>query len=237
MSKPVKTISFIIICSLLAILAVSTARAEEDLSEYHIAAPSAIIDLNAKEIVQSEKEVVKEVAVQIVDFQHSPIKEYLISTGLNIIPATKITPAQEAAEPVAIVEPITIPEPVEEAISTQPATKKPKENFFSDVTTTVNFDVNTSNPENKEINQADVSANLSANKGPFYVQYTHSRSYTKYSDPFMPEIKTDFEGTVNNRISFGINLTPDFSHNEIDPIVEEEIYQVNESTVTNSSVD
>lgn len=90
----------------------------------------------------------------------------------------------------------------------EPSKPIPLTEALADVTTNFNIDVNTSQAENKDVDQAQIAANLSVNKGPFFVQYNHSRSYTKSVDPYTAQASNQFQGMVTNRVTFGVNLTP-----------------------------
>lgn len=82
---------------------------------------------------------------------------------------------------------------------------------LKDVSTNFNFDVNAQQSENQPVSQVTVAANFTANKGPAYVQYSHTRSYSRAVDPYFGTENSQFQGIVNNRVTFGVNLIPDFS--------------------------
>jgi hypothetical protein len=83
---------------------------------------------------------------------------------------------------------------------------------LKDVSGNFTVDVDAQQTENKPVTAVNVSANYSVNKGPVYVQYSHTRNYSRYVDEYIPESNTDFAGTVNNKITFGVSFQPDFSN-------------------------
>lgn len=78
--------------------------------------------------------------------------------------------------------------------------------LFADITTNFSFDVNARQAENAPVDGVDVSANFTANKGPAYFQYTHSRNYSRSIDPFYSTTPGDFAGSVNNKFTIGFNI-------------------------------
>lgn len=91
---------------------------------------------------------------------------------------------------------------------------KPKKSkgLLADVATTFNVDVCTQADENGPVDQTQISANFKANKGPFYFQYSHSRYYTRVSDPFYIDASSEFQGSVNNRFTVGVSIKPDIAN-------------------------
>jgi hypothetical protein len=79
---------------------------------------------------------------------------------------------------------------------------------LADVASNFSVDVDAQQQENKPVTAVTVNANYSITKGPVYVQYSHSRSYARTVDEFIPSANTDFQGTVNNRITFGVSFAP-----------------------------
>lgn len=85
---------------------------------------------------------------------------------------------------------------------------------LKDVSTSTNFNVNTQQAENQAVSQVTVAANFTANKGPMYVQYSHTRSYSRNVDPCFGTTDSQFQGVVNNTVTVGVSFTPDFSKNQ-----------------------
>jgi hypothetical protein len=81
---------------------------------------------------------------------------------------------------------------------------------LSDVTTSADINFDTNAQENQEIDQSNLSANLSLSKGPFYIRYTHSRNYTRSADDYFEMASDEWQGTVNNQITVGVSFSPDF---------------------------
>lgn len=82
---------------------------------------------------------------------------------------------------------------------------------LADVSGNFSVDVDAQQQENKPVTGVNVSANYSVNKGPVYVQYSHTRCYSRYVDEYSPAASTDFQGTVNNKVTFGVSFAPDYS--------------------------
>jgi len=93
------------------------------------------------------------------------------------------------------------------------AEKASLDDFFNDIATNVNFDVNTDQAENKDIDNVSVNTGFTATKGTVSFQYAHTRNYTRvqgFTDGF--EVgPSEFQGQVNNRFSISVNFMPDFS--------------------------
>ncbi|MCX5751484.1 MAG: hypothetical protein NT099_07455 [Candidatus Saganbacteria bacterium] len=82
-------------------------------------------------------------------------------------------------------------------------------NPFADVTTNFFVDANSQSEENAPVSQAQLTAGFTAQKGAFNVQFTHSRAYSRYVDAAAGYVEPNFQGTVNNRITFGATFSPD----------------------------
>jgi len=82
------------------------------------------------------------------------------------------------------------------------------ESIFGGFATNANIDVNTNQVENKAIDAVAVTASVNAVKGPVYIQYSHSRTYSRSVDPIY-SASTDFSGQVNNRICVGVSFSPE----------------------------
>jgi hypothetical protein len=80
--------------------------------------------------------------------------------------------------------------------------------ILSDFSTSANVYVNTQSQDSGPINQVNVTAVVSASKGMVNVSFTHSRNYYKTSNPFYESSASEFQSTVNNSISVGVNFSP-----------------------------
>jgi len=80
-----------------------------------------------------------------------------------------------------------------------------KKSLLSDICTNFNVSMNTYQPEDAQINQAQLAANLSLSKGPVYIQYSHTRIYSRYVNPYIPQDNTNFQASVNNQVVLGVS--------------------------------
>jgi len=81
-------------------------------------------------------------------------------------------------------------------------------------TTNFNVNANANNEEDQAVNAANVSASVSASKGPLNLTYTHSRSYYRYVDGYTGYVDPSFQGSVNNQVTIGFTIQPDFSDDD-----------------------
>jgi len=82
--------------------------------------------------------------------------------------------------------------------------KAPLDDFFADVKTDVNFNLDSKTMEQQLMDQVELSANFIAAKGPVYVQYTHAN--ISYKDIFVPG--DAYQTITNNRVTIGFSFTP-----------------------------
>jgi hypothetical protein len=196
MSTKVKVSIIIVIFGLLAPL-----KMAEACQAYYIAPASSIIDLNAPPTVASTP-VPAPVPVPASIPVPAPVP-------VNV---STIISNPDAANPDGVYHLPKAQAPATVAANYNPAPAVPQNGgFFADVCTNVNVNVNAQSPENQAVNQQTVSANVSVNKGPVYVQYSHTRTYcygNTTTDPALAGINMGVQGIVSNQVTFGVSFTP-----------------------------
>jgi hypothetical protein len=183
MSTKVKISLIIVLVGLLAPLALA-----ESYDGYYIAPASSIVDLNASKVAQ--------------------IPETSAPTPVDNV-------NNDAANPDGVYHVLQNQTSATVAANCDQAPNSAPQNggFLADVSTNVNVTANAQSPENQAVNQETISANVSVNKGPVYVQYSHTRTYMKNSDPYLAAANGEFQGTVNNQVTFGVSFSPAMASN------------------------